>query len=58
MSGTETSRRAAVNYILMGLENGAFKPVIDQTVQFDDMVEAHRYLEGSSPILARSSSPF
>ncbi|WP_197679538.1 MULTISPECIES: zinc-binding dehydrogenase [Bradyrhizobium] len=47
-----------MNYILMGLENGAFKPVIDQTVQFDDMVEAHRYLEGSSPILARSSSPF
>jgi NADPH:quinone reductase-like Zn-dependent oxidoreductase len=36
-----------VNYILMELEKGAFKPVIDRTFKFDDMVEAHRYLEGS-----------
>jgi NADPH:quinone reductase-like Zn-dependent oxidoreductase len=47
ISGTETSRRAAVDYILKGLESGAFKPVIDRMFKFDNMVEAHRYLEGS-----------
>jgi NADPH:quinone reductase-like Zn-dependent oxidoreductase len=47
ISGTETSRRAAVDYVLKGLENGAFKPIVDRTFKFDDMVEAHRYLEES-----------
>jgi NADPH:quinone reductase-like Zn-dependent oxidoreductase len=46
ISGTETSRRAAVDYVLKGLESGALKPVIDRTFKFDDIVEAHRYLEG------------
>jgi NADPH:quinone reductase-like Zn-dependent oxidoreductase len=36
-----------VEYILRGLESGALKPVIDRTFNFNDMVEAHRYLEDS-----------
>ena len=43
--GDEAGRRAAVEYIVKGLASGAFKPVIDRTFKFDDMVEAHRYLE-------------
>ena len=46
-TGDETSRNAAVQYILRGLENGALQPVIDRTFSFNDMVEAHRYLEDS-----------
>ncbi|MDB6143639.1 MAG: putative oxidoreductase [Pseudomonas sp.] len=44
-SGDETRRKAAVAYVLKGLESGALKPVIDSTFAFDDMVAAHRYLE-------------
>jgi NADPH:quinone reductase-like Zn-dependent oxidoreductase len=28
--------------------SGALKPVIDRTIEFDEMVEVHRYLENSS----------
>jgi NADPH:quinone reductase-like Zn-dependent oxidoreductase len=45
--GDEAGRRAAVEYIVKGLASGALKPVIDRTFKFDDMVEAHRYLEKS-----------
>jgi NADPH:quinone reductase-like Zn-dependent oxidoreductase len=44
-SGDEARRKAAVEYVLKGLETGALKPVIDRTFKFDDMVEVHRYLE-------------
>jgi len=44
-SGDETRRKAAVEFVLKGLESGALKPVIDRTFKFDDIVEAHRYLE-------------
>jgi NADPH:quinone reductase-like Zn-dependent oxidoreductase len=44
----EARRKAAVDYILKGLDNGALKPVIDRTFKFDEMVEVHRYLEGNS----------
>src|SRR5471032_48772 len=44
-SGDETRRKAAVEYVLKGLESGALKPVIDRTFTFDEMVEVHRYLE-------------
>jgi NADPH:quinone reductase-like Zn-dependent oxidoreductase len=46
-SGDETRRKAAVEFILRGLESGALKPVIDRTFKFDDMVEVHRYLENN-----------
>jgi NADPH:quinone reductase-like Zn-dependent oxidoreductase len=44
-SGDETRRKAAVAYVLGGLESGALKPVIDRTFTFDEMRDAHRYLE-------------
>ncbi|HEY1995659.1 zinc-dependent alcohol dehydrogenase family protein [Paraburkholderia sp.] len=44
-SGDETRRKAAVEFVLKGLESGALKPVIDRTFKFDEMVEVHRYLE-------------
>jgi NADPH:quinone reductase-like Zn-dependent oxidoreductase len=46
-SGDETRRKAAVAFILAGLESGDLKPVIDRTFRFDEMIEAHRYLEGN-----------
>jgi NADPH:quinone reductase-like Zn-dependent oxidoreductase len=44
-SGDETRRKAAVEYVRSGLDSGALKPVIDRTFRFDEMREAHRYLE-------------
>jgi NADPH:quinone reductase-like Zn-dependent oxidoreductase len=46
-TGDETRRKAAVEYVLKGLESGALKPVIDRTFKFDEMVEVHRYLENN-----------
>jgi NADPH:quinone reductase-like Zn-dependent oxidoreductase len=34
-----------VEYIVKGLASGALRPVIDRTFKFDEMVDAHRYLE-------------
>jgi NADPH:quinone reductase-like Zn-dependent oxidoreductase len=45
--GDEAGRRDAVEYIVKGLASGALKPVIDRTFKFEEMVEAHRYLENS-----------
>ena len=47
VTGDEARRKVAVEYIVKGLASGALKPVIDRTFKFDDMVEAHRYLEKS-----------
>jgi len=47
ISADEARRNVAVEYIVKGLESGALKPVIDRTFKFDDMVEAHRYLESN-----------
>ncbi|MDB5832654.1 MAG: NADPH:quinone reductase [Caballeronia sp.] len=44
-SGDATRRKAAVEFVLKGLESGALRPVIDRTFTFDEMVEVHRYLE-------------
>ncbi len=38
---------AAKRFILDGLTSGALKPVIARTFAFDDIVEAHRYLESN-----------
>jgi NADPH:quinone reductase-like Zn-dependent oxidoreductase len=46
-SGDESRRKAAVEYVLKGLETGALKPVIDHTFKFDEIVEVHRYLENN-----------
>jgi NADPH:quinone reductase-like Zn-dependent oxidoreductase len=47
ITSDESRRNAAVQYILKGLETGALKPVIDRTFTFDEMVEAHRYMESN-----------
>ena len=46
-SGDETRRKAAVEFVTKGLQAGALKPVIDRTFTFDEMADAHRYLEQS-----------
>jgi NADPH:quinone reductase-like Zn-dependent oxidoreductase len=46
-SGDDVRRKAAIEYIVAGLEVGAFKPVIDRTFQFGEMVDVHRYLENN-----------
>jgi NADPH:quinone reductase-like Zn-dependent oxidoreductase len=48
VAADEARRKAAVDYILKGLNSGALKPVIDRTFKFDEMVEVHRYLEGNT----------
>jgi NADPH:quinone reductase-like Zn-dependent oxidoreductase len=44
-SGDPVRQKAAVEFVLEGIEAGALKPVIDRTFEFDDMVQVHRYLE-------------
>jgi NADPH:quinone reductase-like Zn-dependent oxidoreductase len=44
-SGDEARRKAAVEFVVKGLESGALKPIIDKVFKFDDVSEAHRYLE-------------
>ncbi len=46
-SGDETRRKAAIEFVTTGLQTGALKPVIDRTFAFDEMADAHRYLERS-----------
>jgi len=46
-SGDEARRKAAVEYVVKGLESGALKPVIDRVFSFDEMQAVHRYLEQS-----------
>jgi NADPH:quinone reductase-like Zn-dependent oxidoreductase len=46
-SGDETRRKAAVEYVLKGFESGALRTVIDRSFKFDEMREAHRYLENN-----------
>ncbi len=46
-SGNEARSKAAVEFVLKGLETGALKPVIDRVFTFDDIVEVHRYLENN-----------
>ena len=46
-SGDETRRKAAIEFVVKGLETGALKPVIDRVFTFDEIAGAHRYLERS-----------
>ncbi len=42
-----TRREAAIAFITQGLEAGTLNPVIAKTFAFDQIVEAHRYLESN-----------
>jgi NADPH:quinone reductase-like Zn-dependent oxidoreductase len=42
--------RAAVEFTRRGLEAGAFKPVIDKVFPFEEIVDAHRYMEANGQI--------
>src|ERR1700704_294580 len=46
-SGDKPRRKAAIEFVTKGLQTGALKPVIDRTFTFDEMADAHRYLEQS-----------
>jgi Zinc-binding dehydrogenase len=41
----ETRRKAAIEFVVKGLQAGALKPVIDRTFTFDEIADVHRYLE-------------
>jgi NADPH:quinone reductase-like Zn-dependent oxidoreductase len=47
-SGDPVRQKAAVEFITAGLASGALKPMVDKTFTFDEMVDAHRYLETNS----------
>ena len=44
-SGDKLRQKAAVDFVLKGFETGALRPIIDRVFKFEEMVEAHRYLE-------------
>src|ERR1700731_4365483 len=48
-SGNETRRKAAVEFVVKGLQAGALKPVIDRVFAFHEMADVHRYLEPNFP---------
>jgi len=44
-SGDKARQKAAVDFVLKGFAAGALRPIIDRVFKFDEMAEAHRYLE-------------
>lgn len=47
ITGDPAKLEAAKAFILEGLETGTLRPIIDRTFAFDQVVEAHRYLESN-----------
>ncbi|RUW64060.1 zinc-dependent alcohol dehydrogenase family protein [Mesorhizobium sp. M7A.F.Ca.US.008.03.1.1] len=47
ITGNPAKLEAAKAFILEGLGTGTLKPIIDRTYAFDQIVEAHRYLESN-----------
>jgi NADPH:quinone reductase-like Zn-dependent oxidoreductase len=47
ITGDPARLEAAKAFVLEGLESGALKPVIARTFAFDQIVEAHRFLESN-----------
>lgn len=47
ITGDPARLEAAKAFVLKGLESGALKPVIAKTFAFDQIVEAHRFLESN-----------
>jgi NADPH:quinone reductase-like Zn-dependent oxidoreductase len=46
-SGNPARQKTAVDFVINGLEKGTLKPIIDRVFAFDEIVDAHRYLENS-----------
>src|SRR5258708_2856672 len=46
-SGDAKLRKEAIEFVTGGLKSGALKPVIDKQFSFDQIVAAHKYLEGN-----------
>ena len=49
-SGNPERQKAAVDFVINGLEKGTLKPIIDRVFPFDKIVDAHRYLEASGQV--------
>jgi NADPH:quinone reductase-like Zn-dependent oxidoreductase len=49
-SGDPTRQKAAVDFVINGLDTGTLKPVIDRVFAFDEIRDAHRYLEASGQV--------
>jgi NADPH:quinone reductase-like Zn-dependent oxidoreductase len=49
-SGNPERQKAAVDFVINGLEKGKLKPIIDRVFPFDKIVDAHRYLEASEQV--------
>jgi hypothetical protein len=49
-SGNPERQKAAVDFVINGLEKGTLKPIIDRVFPFDQIVNAHRYLEAGEQI--------
>ena len=49
-SGNPARQKTAVDFVINGLEKGTLRPVIDRVFPFDEIVDAHRYLEAGDQI--------
>ena len=49
-SGTPARQKAAVDFVINGLDQGTLKPVIDRVFAFDEIRDAHRYLEAGGQV--------
>lgn len=47
-SGDPEKLKAAVSFIRRGFHESKLKPVIDRVFPFEEIVEAHRYMESNS----------
>ena len=46
----ESNSRRALEFVSIGLANGALKPVVDRVFEFEEILDAHRYLESNAQI--------
>lgn len=49
-SGDPARQKTAVDFVINGLEKGTLKPIIDRVFAFDEIVDAHHYLETGGQI--------
>lgn len=50
VTGNAERLEAAKNFILDGLKSGKLRPIIARTFPFDEIVDAHRYLEANEQV--------